>query len=97
HAKMIIVDDVVYAGSSNLDPRSLHINYELMLRLDDADNAGRARELFDRRLEHCRRITAEEWQRSRSFWRQLKQRWAYFLLSRIDHYFGRRQWRALPE
>ncbi|HTA95811.1 MAG TPA: phospholipase D-like domain-containing protein, partial [Verrucomicrobiae bacterium] len=32
HAKMIIVDDIVYLGSANLDTRSLHINYELMIR-----------------------------------------------------------------
>ena len=27
HAKLIIIDDVVYVGSANLDQRSLNINY----------------------------------------------------------------------
>ena len=33
HAKLVIIDDVVYTGSSNLDRRSLEINHELLLRL----------------------------------------------------------------
>jgi cardiolipin synthase len=39
----MVVDDVVYAGSSNLDPRSLRINYEMMIRFQNramADAAG---------------------------------------------------------
>ena len=32
-----IVDDVVHIGSSNFDIRSLYLNMELMLRVDDAD------------------------------------------------------------
>ena len=96
HAKMIIVDDVVYVGSSNLDPRSLRINYELMVRLQDGEQAQQARRLFEGHLQRCRRISAEEW-RSRGFWQRLKQRWAYFLLNRLDPYFGQRQWRALPD
>jgi cardiolipin synthase len=43
HAKLMVVDDVVYAGSSNLDPRSLRINYEMMIRFQNramADAAG---------------------------------------------------------
>jgi len=97
HAKMIVVDDIVYVGSSNLDPRSLRINYELMIRLEDAAQAERARAIFDNSLEHCHRVTAEEWRRSRSVWRRLRQRWAYFLLNRIDPYIGWRQWRGLSD
>jgi cardiolipin synthase len=32
HAKLILCDGVAYVGSSNLDIRSLNLNYELMLR-----------------------------------------------------------------
>jgi cardiolipin synthase len=37
HAKLILVDDVVYVGSSNLDQRSLRINYELMIRFQNPE------------------------------------------------------------
>jgi cardiolipin synthase A/B len=96
HAKFIIVDDIVYTGSSNLDVRSLRINYELMIRFADAGVTGKAREIFDDIMKHCRPVTAGDWRRSRTFWRRLKQRWAYFLLNRVDPYVARRQWRALP-
>jgi len=97
HAKLIIVDDVVYAGSANLDPRSLNINYELMLRFERKEIAERARETFTGKLRHCRLITVGMWRQTWSFWRRLKQRWAYFLLARIDPYIARRQWQSLPD
>jgi len=50
HAKLILSDGVVYIGSSNLDIRSLNLNYELMLRLEDKTVAVEAREIFERLL-----------------------------------------------
>ncbi|HUA67050.1 MAG TPA: phosphatidylserine/phosphatidylglycerophosphate/cardiolipin synthase family protein [Candidatus Saccharimonadales bacterium] len=97
HAKLFIVDDVVYAGSSNLDARSLQINYELMIRFQDGEMIRQAREIFDETLKRCRRVTREEWRESRTFWQKLKQHWAYFLLDRVDPYVARRQWRGLPK
>ena len=97
HAKLVIIDDIVYVGSANLDQRSLNINYELMVRFENQEMATQARELFADKLQHCRQITLGEWAKSRTIWRRLKQRWAYFLLVRIDPYIARRQWRALPD
>jgi cardiolipin synthase A/B len=97
HAKLFIVDNAVYTGSSNLDTRSLQINYELMIRFETGKLAEQARAIFADTLRHCRRITREEWRRSRTFWQKMKQRWAYFLLDRIDPYVARRQWRSLPK
>jgi cardiolipin synthase len=97
HAKLIIVDDAVYVGSSNLDQRSLWINYELMVRFQSGEMAEQARGIFAGNLVHCRRIEPGEWRRSHTFWQRLKRRLAYFLLVRIDPYLARRQWRALPD
>jgi cardiolipin synthase len=97
HAKLIIVDDVVYVGSSNLDQRSLRINYELMVRFQNREMAEQARAIFAGALTHCRRVEWKGWSRSRTFWQRLKQRLAYFLLVRIDPYLAWRQWRALPD
>lgn len=97
HAKLLIVDDVVYVGSANLDTRSAHINYELMLRFYNPDMAAEAREIFLQTRKHCHRVTGEEWRKSHTLWRSLKQRWAYFLLNKIDPYVAGRQWRALPD
>lgn len=97
HAKLIIIDDIVYVGSSNLDQRSLQINYELMVRFQSREIAEQARTLFGAKLSHCRMIDREAWRRSRTFWRRLKQRLAYFVLVRIDPYMARVQWRAVPD
>jgi cardiolipin synthase len=97
HAKLIIVGDAVYIGSSNLDQRSLQINYELMIRFENKEFADQARKIFAADLKHCRQIKLEEWRKSRSLWQKIKQRFAYWLLVRIDPYFARRQWRALPD
>ena len=97
HAKLFIVDDTVYVGSANLDLRSFHINYELMLRLRSPELAAQARELFRATLTHCRAFSLQEWCSSRSLWLRIKARVAYFLLVRVDPYLARRQWRALPD
>jgi cardiolipin synthase len=97
HAKLFVLNDAVYVGSANFDPRSLSINYELMVRFENPRMADEARAIFGDALEHCRRIDAAEWRRSRTFWQRLKRRWAYFLLARIDPYIARRQWRGLPD
>jgi len=97
HAKLIVIDDVVYVGSSNLDQRSLNINYELMVRFENKEMAEEAREVFYSTLKHCRNITFEGWIKSRGLWRRLKQRWAYFLLVRIDPLIARWRWRTVPD
>jgi cardiolipin synthase len=97
HAKMIIVDDTVYVGSSNLDQRSLQINYEMMIRFQNREIAEQAREVFADTLTHCKQIELEQWRKSRTFWQKLEQRFSYWLLVRIDPYFARKQWRALPD
>jgi cardiolipin synthase len=91
HTKLNIIDQVVYVGSSNLDARSLNINYELMVRLDDPHVAMEARAIFAEHLTHSRTLDAETWRKSRTVWRKLKERWAYLFFTRIDPYVARRQ------
>ena len=97
HAKLIVIDDVVYVGSSNLDQRSLNINYELMVRFENKEMAAQAREVFASTLKHCHEITFDGWIKSRSLWRRIKQRWAYLLLVRFDPLIARWKWRAVPD
>lgn len=97
HAKLIVIDDVVYVGSSNLDQRSLNINYELMVRFENQEMAAQGREVFASTLKNCHHITFEGWLKSRSLWRRMKQRWAYLLLVRFDPLVARWRWRAVPD
>ncbi|WP_133364660.1 phospholipase D-like domain-containing protein [Qipengyuania sediminis] len=43
HTKLIVLDDTVYIGSANFDVRSLYLNLEIMLRVEDAALAERMR------------------------------------------------------
>jgi cardiolipin synthase len=97
HAKLIVVDDVVYVGSANLDQRSLNINYELMVRIQSREIAEQARAVFANNLKHCVRISPEQWRKSRTFWQRFKERLAYWLLVRMDPWIARWQWRGLPD
>jgi len=95
HAKMFILDNVVYAGSANLDIRSLRINYELIVRISDPDLTTEAQTIFQADLEQSQRIDPVTWSKSRSFWAKLREDWAYFLLARIDPYLAGRQLKSL--
>jgi len=91
HAKLFIFDDTVYVGSANFDVRSLRINYELTIRLNDAKLASEAAAMFDNDLQHCRRIDPHTWRSSRNLWAKIKESWAYFVLAKLDPYLAGRQ------
>ena len=95
HTKLIIADHVVYIGSANLDTRSLNINYELLVRVDDQRLAEEARQIFNDHLTHSVNIDRRSWVRSRGFWEKVAEFVAHFLLARIDPLFARRQLRDL--
>lgn len=97
HGKLFILGDATYVGSANLDRRSLRWNYELMVRWAEPSRAAEARTIFAAALPHARRIEANEWRRSRSLWTRWRERWAHFLLARVDPWLSRWQWRTLPE
>jgi cardiolipin synthase len=95
HAKLLVMDDLVFVGSCNLDRRSLHINYELLLRLHWPELAADARRWFEHALAHSHPVNAREWKQTRSFMRRMWSRFAYLLLARIDPLVARRRFRAL--
>jgi cardiolipin synthase len=89
HAKMFLIDDMVYVGSSNLDSRSLNINYELMLRLVEPGLAAEGREIFSSIKAHSRRVEIEHWRRSRNFLDRIKGRLARWVLAHLDPYIAK--------
>jgi cardiolipin synthase A/B len=93
HAKLFLMDDIVYAGSANLDPRALDINYELMLRLSHPALARQGDAIFERVLAHCKRIELESWRRDRTLLARFRSRLAYLVLARLDPKVAEWQWR----
>ena len=97
HAKLVVANNVAYAGSANFDLRSLKLNYELMLRFEAETAAAAARDIFDDALKHCRKIDLPHWRASQSFWQRWQQHWAHFLLTRLDVFCALRQFQALEK
>ena len=95
HAKLIVIDHRVYVGSSNLDPRSLHINYELMMRFENRALAAEARQLFIKDLALSPRIELAAWRKSGTWWKRLRRRWAYFILVELDPFIARWQYKGM--
>jgi cardiolipin synthase len=84
HAKLCRVDEKVFAGSSNLDVRSLNMNYELMLQFTEAPAVAAAKEIFNTALQHSRRVELAPFLQSQNIWSRWKNYWAHFLVARID-------------
>lgn len=83
HAKLAIADDMLIAGSANLDIRSGMINFELVAVVHDQALAARARADFEEDLRQSVRIHLEEWKK-RPILQKLKERISYCLLARAD-------------
>ena len=95
HTKLVIAGDVAYAGSSNLDTRSLNINYELLVRLTDERVVAEAREIFAEHLSRSRQVHRMLWRKSRTFWNKLRERLAYLFFAKLDPYVAWRQLKAM--
>ena len=60
HSKLLTIDDAwSYAGSSNLDPRSLRLNFELDMEVYDRRLAQQIAARIDARIAHAERVTSE--------------------------------------
>ncbi len=84
HAKLYLTDHSAYAGSSNLDVRSLHINHELMLRFTDPDIVRRGWQLGEHLCEHARKVDRRAWHTSRGWFERMRDEWAWWILSKFD-------------
>ncbi|MBB5686572.1 phospholipase D-like domain-containing protein [Sphingobium boeckii] len=90
HMKLIVIDDATYIGSANFDMRSLFLNLELMLRIEDADFAALARTFVDRELADCERITLELHKARAGFINRLKWALSYLVVGVADYTVTRR-------
>jgi cardiolipin synthase len=90
HSKLVIVDDVVHIGSSNFDIRSIYLNLEMMLRVDDPKFAMLLRSYFEQELTQCEPITADVHRRRSNWWTRIIQAISFFLVTSADYSITRR-------
>ena len=90
HTKLIVIDNAVYIGSANFDMRSLYLNLEVMLRIEDRAFADHLRSYVDQECAQSEEVTRES-HRKRSGWlARLQWGVAYFLLAVVDVRLTRR-------
>ncbi|MDP2130077.1 MAG: phosphatidylserine/phosphatidylglycerophosphate/cardiolipin synthase family protein [Erythrobacter sp.] len=79
HMKLLVVDDTTYVGSANLDKRSLRVNVELMVRIEDAALAARLRELIDHMEAASVPVTREWYARKATLFNRMRWQMAYWM------------------
>ncbi|MDH6304301.1 cardiolipin synthase [Parabacteroides sp. PF5-5] len=73
HAKTMVVDDYLSViGSTNMDLRSLEINFEVNTYMYDPDIARQNYNIFMEDLKKCKEVTLEEWLQ-RPWWKKIVQ------------------------
>ncbi len=90
HTKLFVIDDAVYIGSANFDIRSLFLNLELMLRIEDRAFAAHARAYVNGEIAQSERITAEVNKARSPPLTRIKQALAYFVMATVDLNITRR-------
>jgi cardiolipin synthase len=73
HAKLVVADGKISSiGSGNLNSRSLHLDEEFNIAVDDPKFAGQLEAQFEKDLEHARQVKPAAW-RQRPLDRKLEQ------------------------
>jgi cardiolipin synthase len=90
HSKLIVLDDVVHIGSANFDMRSLYLNLEMMLRVDDPAFAAMMRRFVEGEIACSKRILPAEHRRNSTLWNRIKWALGYFLVATADYNVSRR-------
>lgn len=90
HTKLIVIDDVTYIGSANFDMRSLFLNLELMIRIEDAALAERMRTFVAGHQPWSDEIHLPDHRRRATLWTRLRWGLSWFLVTVVDYTVSRR-------
>jgi cardiolipin synthase len=90
HTKLFVVDDVVHIGSANFDMRSLFLNLEMMLRIEDKGFAAAMRRFVDREVAASEPITLAAHRKQRTWYNRLRWALGWFIVAIADYRISRR-------
>ena len=90
HTKLYVIDDIVHIGSANLDMRSLFLNLEVMLRIEDAGFAAAMRAYVDGEIAQATERHLPEFRGVLSWPARLRHMASYFLVAVLDYNVTRR-------
>jgi cardiolipin synthase A/B len=85
HMKLVVIDDVIYVGSANFDMRSLYLNTEIMLRIEDAGLADQMRGVIDMHCPHCTEVSRDSHRANSSWLRRARWLLGYLIVTALDY------------
>ena len=90
HTKLIVVDDKSYFGSANFDMRSLYLNLEVMLRIEDQALADRLSEYVGHVISGASQITPSLHKSRATLLNRIRWNLSWFLVAVLDYTVSRR-------
>ncbi len=90
HTKLYVIDDIVHIGSANFDPRSLYLNLEIMLRVQDAAFADAMRRYVDGEVAESRERHLNEFRGITTVPDRIRNAFCWFLVAVLDPGITRR-------
>lgn len=90
HTKLILIDNIVYIGSANFDMRSLYLNLEVMLRIDDPAFAAHVRTYIDGEIGASAEQFLPDYTGWQTWMAKLRRAISYFLVAVMDYNVARR-------
>ena len=85
HMKMLVIDDACYVGSANMDPRSLYLNLEIMLRIESPELAAHLRTLVDGMVQDATQQTADVIRKRHGPFTWVRQAVSYLIVGVLDY------------
>ena len=90
HTKLYVIDDIVHIGSANFDPRSLFLNLEIMLRIEDAAFAQSMRDYVASEIADSNERQLDEFRGVASIPERMRNALCWFLVAVLDPSVTRR-------
>ncbi|MBX3594780.1 phosphatidylserine/phosphatidylglycerophosphate/cardiolipin synthase family protein [Sphingomonas sp.] len=85
HTKLFVIDDAVQIGSANFDMRSLFLNLEVMLRIEDRAFAAHVRAYVDGEVARSREVTAALHRQRTGLLTRIMQAAVYLVVGVLDY------------
>jgi cardiolipin synthase len=90
HTKLYVIDDAVYIGSANFDVRSLFLNLEIMLRVEDKAFADTMRAYIDGEIGHSIEQRLDDYSGWHTIGARMRYALCYFVVAVADYGVSRR-------
>ncbi|MDB5700199.1 MAG: phosphatidylserine/phosphatidylglycerophosphate/cardiolipin synthase family protein [Sphingomonadales bacterium] len=90
HTKLYVIDDAVYIGSANFDVRSLFLNLEIMLRVEDKAFADTMRAYIDGEIGHSIEQRLDDYSGWHTIGARMRYALCYFVVAIADYGVSRR-------